>query len=84
VAGKSAVSASVRAEAQRSGQFVVFAVVVDRNGKPFRDEIEVIVRSTRYARLALAVTGVGAGVLFVAAGVRIVRRAVRKPGPTDA
>jgi hypothetical protein len=84
VAGRRAVSASVRAEAQRSGQFVVFARILDRNGKTFGPEIEIIVRSTRYARLALALTGVGAGVLFVAAGVRIVRRAVRKPSPTDA
>jgi hypothetical protein len=79
VDGKRAVSASVKAQAQRSGQFVVFAQVVDRNDQPFGPETEVVVRSTRYARLALAVTALGAGVLFVAAGIRIVRRALRKP-----
>ncbi len=72
-----AVQAGVKAEAQRSGQFVVFAQIVDRNGKPFGPEAEIIVRSTRFGRLALAVTAAGAGVLLVAAGVRIVRRALR-------
>jgi hypothetical protein len=81
VEAKRAVSASVKAEAQRSGRFVVFAQVVDRNGHPFGPEAEVIVRSTRYARLALAVTALGAGVLFVAAGVRIARRALHNPDP---
>jgi hypothetical protein len=74
-----AVQAGVKAEAQRSGQFVVFAQIVDRNGKPFGPKAEVIVRSTRFGRLALAVTAGGFGVLLVAAGVRIVRRAVRRP-----
>ncbi|MGB8652165.1 MAG: DUF6049 family protein [Mycobacteriales bacterium] len=72
-----AVPASVRAEALRSGQFVVFAQIVDRNGRPFGPEAEVIVRSTRYGRLALAVTIAGLGVLLLAAGVRVVRRATR-------
>ncbi len=72
-----AVQAGVKAEAQRSGQFVVFAQLVDRDGKPFGQEAEVIVRSTRFGRLALAVTAGGFGVLLVAAGVRLARRAVR-------
>lgn len=70
-----AVQAKVDAEAQRSGQFVVFAQVLDRAGDPFGPETEVIVRSTRFGRLALAVTVAAFGVLLVAAGVRIVRRA---------
>lgn len=70
-----AVQASVRAQAQRSGQFVVFAQVVDRNGKAFGPESEIIVRSTRFGRVALAVTFAAAGVLLVAAGFRIIRRA---------
>lgn len=70
-----AVQAKVKAQAQRSGQFVVFAQVVDRAGRPFGTETEVIVRSTRFGRLALAVTVAGFGILLVAAGVRIVRRA---------
>jgi len=66
---------SVRAQARRSGRFVVFAQLIDREGRPFGSRTEIDVRSTRYGRIALAVTGVGAGVLFVAAGTRIVRRA---------
>jgi len=69
-----AVQASVRARAQRSGQFVVFAQLVDRNGVPFGPESEIIVRSTRFGRLALAVTVAAFGVLLAAAGVRVVRR----------
>jgi len=70
-----AVQAKVQAQAQRSGQFVVFAQVVDRTGRPFGPETELIVRSTRFGRLALAVTVAAFGVLLVAAGVRIFRRA---------
>lgn len=72
-----AVPAGVKAETRRSGQFVVFAQIIDREGKPFGEPAEVIVRSTRFGRLALAVTAGGAGVLLVAAGFRIFRRAVR-------
>lgn len=77
-----AVPAGVRATTQKSGQFVVHAQVVDRDGHDFHPAkgyglAEVIVRSTGYGRLALAVTAGGAGVLFVAAGFRIVRRALR-------
>lgn len=75
IAGGHAVQAKVDAEAQRSGQFVVFAQVIDRAGHPFGEETEVIVRSTRFGRLALAVTVAAFGVLLVAAGVRIFRRA---------
>ena len=41
------------------------------------------VRSTQYGRVALAVTGVAAAVLLVAAGVRITRRALRRTTPDD-
>jgi hypothetical protein len=69
-----AVQASVRAQAQRSGQFVVFARLLDRNGVPFGPESEIIVRSTRFGRVALAVTFAAFAVLLAAAGYRIVRR----------
>lgn len=69
-----AVQASVRAQAQRSGQFVVFARLVDRNGVPFGPESEIIVRSTRFGRLALALTAAAFAVLLAAAGYRVVRR----------
>jgi hypothetical protein len=72
-----AVQASVKAQAQKSGQFVVFAQLVDRSGRPFGDETEIIVRSTRFGRSALVVTFLGAAVLLVAAGTRVVRRYLR-------
>jgi hypothetical protein len=69
-----AVQASVRAQAQRSGQFVVFAQLVDRDGEPFGPETEIIVRSTRFGRLALTLTVAAFVVLMTAAGIRVVRR----------
>lgn len=68
----------VRVEARVSGQFVVRATLLDRAGQPFGEPVELIARSTGYGRLALAITGVGAGVLLLAAGVRITRRALRR------
>ncbi len=79
-----AVEASVEARAQRSGQFVVFARLVDREGRPFGPETEIIVRSTAFGRVALAVTLAATAVLFIAAGTRIalrVRAARRAEGP---
>ena len=70
----------VRVETRTSGQFVVRARLLDRTGTPFGEPVELIVRSTQYGRVALAVTGVGAAVLLVAAGIRITRRALRR-GP---
>ncbi|HWH30377.1 MAG TPA: DUF6049 family protein [Mycobacteriales bacterium] len=67
------------AQVRTSGQFVVRATLLDRTGRPFGEPAELIVRSTQFARLALGITGVATGVLLVAAGVRIVRRAVRRP-----
>lgn len=84
VAPGHAIPAGVKALAQRSGQFVVFAQIVDRNGKPFGPDAEVIVRSTRFGRLALAVTLGGFGVLLVAAGVQVARRALRRPRDASA
>jgi hypothetical protein len=71
----------LRVQTRTSGQFVVRATLVDRSGQPFGESAELIVRSTGYGRLALAITGVGAGVLLVAAGVRIARRALRRALP---
>ena len=75
-----AVPASVPVQTRKSGQYVVKATVLDRTGAAFplganpRTD-DIVVRSTGYGRLALAVTIGGAGVLFVAAGFRIFRRA---------
>lgn len=70
-------------EALVSGQFVVEAQLLDREMRPFGDSTRIVVRSTRYGRLALALTGLGAAGLLVAAGVRIARRALRPTRPTD-
>lgn len=88
VSGGNAVPAAVRAETRKSGQYIVNAVVYDRAGRPFPDSAsarrtELIVRSTGFGRLALAVTLGGAGVLFVAAGVRVVRRALGRTPPAS-
>ena len=78
-----AVQASVRAAARTSGQFVVLAQMIDRDGRPFGPPARVVVRSTRYGALALGVTGLAAAILLLAAGVRITRRALRHPGGPD-
>jgi hypothetical protein len=74
----------VRVQTRTSGQFVVRATLLDRSGQRFGDPAELVVRSTGYGRLALAITGVGAGMLLVAAGVRVVRRALRRTLPAPA
>ena len=71
------VQVRVRVEARVSGQFVVRATLLDRSGQPFGESVELVARSTRYGRLALAVTGLAGAVLLVAVGVRLVRRALR-------
>jgi hypothetical protein len=69
---------NLKVTAQTSGKFVVTAQLLDRDGNRFGLPKDLIVRSTQYGRVALAVTGIGAGVLLAAAGVRIVRRALRR------
>ena len=68
----------VRVEPRTSGRFQVIATLVDADGRPFGDEVTLDVRSTQYGRVAMAVTGVAAAVLMVAAGARITRRALRR------
>ena len=72
---------SVRVEARTSGRFTARAGLVDASGRPFGSTVELQIRSTRYGRVALGVTGAAAAVLFVAAGIRITRRALRGPAP---
>jgi hypothetical protein len=69
---------NLKVTAQTSGQFPVTAQLVDREGRNFGKPKDLVVRSTQYGRVALAVTGIGAGVLLVAAGFRIVRRGTRR------
>jgi hypothetical protein len=77
VPAEHATQINLKVTAQTSGQFPVSAQLVDREGRLFGSSQDLVVRSTQYGRVALAVTGIGAGVLLVAAGFRIVRRAVR-------
>jgi hypothetical protein len=81
IAPSEVVPVRVRVQTRTSGQFVVRATLLDRSGQRFGEPAELVVRSTGYGRLALAITGVGAGVLLIAAGVRIVRRALRRTAP---
>ena len=78
VAARSAQQLLVEVEPRTSGRFVVLATLIDREGRPFGDPVQLAVRSTQYGRVALAVTGIAAAVLLVAAGVRITRRALRR------
>jgi hypothetical protein len=74
------ISMPVQVDAQTltSGRFVVKVQLLDRDGQPFGEPRELIVRSTRYGAVALAVTGLAAAVLLVAAGVRLTRRALHR------
>ncbi|HVE74380.1 MAG TPA: DUF6049 family protein [Mycobacteriales bacterium] len=66
----------VRVQARTSGQFAVRAQLVDRDRREFGPATTLVVRSTAYGRVALAVTGLGAGVLLIAVGVRVARKAL--------
>ncbi len=57
----------------------MLATLIDEEGEPFGEAVRLEVRSTGYGRVALAVTGIAAAVLLVAAGARITRRALRRP-----
>ena len=81
IPARNATQVSIRVEPRTSGRFVVRATLVDENGQPFGDEMRLEVRSTQYGRVALAVTGVAAALLLVAAGARITRRALRRTPP---
>ncbi|MCU1621213.1 MAG: hypothetical protein JWL79_58 [Frankiales bacterium] len=81
VAPKRSVPAGVKADGLRSGKFPVIVQMLDRADKPFRGTVTVQVNSTRYGRFALGLTFAAAAVLFLAAGARIVRRALRRPAP---
>jgi hypothetical protein len=81
VAPDTLVPVNIRTTAQRSGRFFVDAHLVDRNGDDFGQPTVVNLRSTRYGRTALALTLGSAGVLLIAAAVRVVRRTLRHRTP---
>lgn len=68
----------VNATTRTSGRFVVLAQLVDREGNDFGTPQQLRVRSTIYGTVALGVTGGAAAVLLLAAGARLLRRAVRR------
>jgi hypothetical protein len=69
---------NLRVTAATSGKFAVVAQLIDRSQHPFGNPRTLVVRSTQYGRVALAVTGIGAGALLLAVGIRITRRALRR------
>lgn len=79
IPARNATQIPIRVEPRTSGRFVVLATLVDEDGNAFGSPVRLDVRSTQYGRVALAVTGVAAAVLLVAAGFRITRRALRRP-----
>ncbi|MDX6215697.1 MAG: hypothetical protein QOG99_1281, partial [Frankiales bacterium] len=81
IAPKRSVPAGVKAQGLRSGKFPVAVQMLDRSDKPFRGIVFVQVNSTRYGSFALGLTFAAAAVLFLAAGARIVRQALRRPAP---
>ena len=70
----------IKVTALTSGRFLAQAQLRDREGRPFGGETALAVHSTHYGRVALVLTGLSAGVLLLAVGVRLVRRA-RRPDP---
>jgi hypothetical protein len=80
VPGNQAIQIAILVEARTSGRFVARAGLVDVNGDPFGEPVNLAVRSTQYGRVALGITGVAAAVLVVAAGLRITRRAMGRSG----
>ncbi len=80
VPARTSLPVQVDAQTLTSGRFVVKAQLLDRDGQAFREPADLLVHSTRYGSVALAVTGLGAAVLLIAAGVRVTRRALyRRP-----
>ena len=79
VPARTSLPVQVDARTRTSGRFVVKAQLLDRAGVPFGEPRDLRVRSTRYGTVALAVTGLGAAVLLLAAGARLVRRGRRRP-----
>lgn len=75
---RTSVPVYLRAEPRTSGQFPVQARLLDRRSEPFGATSQFLIRSTRYGVVALAVTGIAAGVLLVAAGARLVRRGLQR------
>lgn len=66
----------VEVTARTTGRFQAEAVLVGRDGEDFGEPVTFQVTSSGYGPVALGVTGLAAAVLFLAVGVRLVRRAL--------
>ncbi len=71
---ESQVSVNLSATARSIGVTSVRLLVTDEDGQPLGDQAEVSVRSNQVGRIIWVVMGVGVGILFLAIGVRLVRR----------
>jgi len=77
IAGKRRQTIQVHAEARTSGQFPVYVTLLTPDGESLGPRVELLVRSTAYGRVALGITGTAFGVLLLAVGARLSRRAMR-------
>lgn len=78
IPGSSTRQIRIGVTARTSGRFVAEAQLVDRSGRPFGPPQSFRVTASSYGPAALGITGLAAGVLFAAVGVRLVRRALRR------
>jgi Family of unknown function (DUF6049) len=75
----------VPASAVAGGPVIVDARLHTVGGAPYGQPVPLRITITQYGTVALYITGVAAAVLFLAAGVRVLRRilAARRRGPLD-
>lgn len=64
----------IHVQAASSGVFPVYAQLLTPSGVPYGGRLKILVHSTRYGVLTLAITGVAMLVLLVGAAVRVGRR----------
>lgn len=68
----------VSAHALAPGPVTVEASLRTPNGSPYGDPVSLHISITEYGTVALFITVAAAGVLFLAAGIRVVRRVMRR------
>jgi hypothetical protein len=69
---------TVTAEASTNGLVDVDLQLVTPSGLPFGEPVPIQIRATEYGTLAAFITGAAMAVLFLAAAVRLTRRALRR------
>lgn len=83
VAAHSSRQAQFNVAVLTSGEFTVSVTLLTLDGAAVGEPAQLLVRSTAYGRLALGVTGAAAGLLVLAAGIRLSRRASRARRPPN-